>query len=105
VKITGMTHFALEKQKLDELIEELKRKDLWRSAEPTWVKEFGKGKMMDEVDFFEWLQFVYLPNRLLNKHSVITEDETYIMLQAKKYLGDGKKHERIIQLLVELDGL
>lgn len=100
-----MTHLALEKQKLDELIEELKKKNLWRSMEPSWVKEFEKGKTMEKVDFFEWLQFVYLPNRLLHRHTIMQEDETYIMLQAKKYIGEGKNHERIIQLLVELDGL
>ena len=94
------------KQKVEQLAAVLKAEGLWKKAEPQWVKEYKGSTEIPEVDFFEWLQFVYLPNRMLNQQSpVYAGHESYITLQVKKYAGEKIMNEKIVQLLVELDSL
>lgn len=93
------------KQKVEELAAALKEHGLWKKAEPVWVNEYKKNTGIPEVDFFEWLQFVYLPNRMLNPTSPVLTKGNYITLQAKKFARDKMMDKRIVQLLVELDAL
>ena len=56
--------------------------------------------------FFEWLQFIYLPNRMLNQpRPVYSDRESLITLQAKKFACEKMMNQKIVQLLVELDAL
>lgn len=94
------------KQKVEQLAAVLKAEGLWKKAEPGWVKEYKGSGEIPEVNFFEWLQFVYLPNRILNlPDHVYATHESYITLQVKKYAGENIMNEKIVQLLVELDAL
>ncbi len=94
------------KQKVEQLAAVLKAEGLWKKTEPQWVKEYKGSTEIPEVDFFEWLQFVYLPNRMLNQPDhVYATHESYITLQVKKYAGENIMNEKIVQLLVELDAL
>jgi uncharacterized protein YqcC (DUF446 family) len=93
------------KQKVEELAAALKAQGLWKKAEPVWVNEYKKNTDIPEVDFFEWLQFVYLPNRMLNQQSSVLTKENFITLQAKKFASDKMMDKKIVQLLVELDAL
>lgn len=93
------------KQKVEELVSALKAHGLWRKAEPDWVNEYKENTDIPEVDFFEWLQFVYLPNRMLNQKSAVLTKENFITLQAKKFARDTMMDKKIVQLLVELDAL
>lgn len=95
----------LLKLKVEQLMEEMKREGLWKRIEPDWIMHYPAGPPPREVDFFEWLQFVYLPNRALNKIHYLQDQSSYIMLQAKKYAGEKLMNEKIIQLLIEIDGL
>lgn len=92
--------------KVEELATALKHAGLWLKEEPGWVKEYQAGKIDDSFDFFQWLQFIYLPNRLMDiKPSLHGGNSGYITLQVKKFATEDQVNERIIQLLVELDGL
>lgn len=93
------------KRKIGELILALKAEGLWKAQEPFWVSQYRTNDEISGVDFFEWLQFVYLPNRMLNRLRLLPErHDNYITLQARKFAGD-MMNERIMQLLVELDSL
>ena len=94
------------KNKIEELVTALKAEGFWKMKEPFWVNQYKANKEIPEVDFFEWLQFVYLPNRMLNQHRpTYAGQENYITLQARKFAGDKLMSEKIVQLLVELDAL
>ena len=91
-------------QKVHELSEALKAEGLWKRHEPEWVNNYHSDAGM-EADFFEWLQFVYLPNRLLSPATRLQSGDGYLMLQAKKFAADKLTSQNIIRLLVELDSL
>ena len=94
------------KQKVEQLVEALKGQGLWKKHEPVWVKEYKASTEIPEVDFFEWLQFVYLPNRMLNNpEPVYAHGESLITLQAKKFASEKMMDKKFVQLLVELDAL
>ncbi len=88
------------------MAEALKVQGLWKNKEPAWVNAYKSNTEIAEVDFFEWLQFVYLPNRMLNlSNPIYREQENYITLQVKKFAADKLMNKKIVQLLVELDSL
>lgn len=92
-------------QKIDELVCLLKEKGLWKNSEPAWVKEFNTNADTVAMEFFEWLQFVYLPNRLVKK-SVLSQDRRRpLTLQAKTFATETLKDRQMLRLLVELDAL
>ncbi len=93
------------KQKVEELVAALKAQGLWKKAEPAWVNEYKENADIQEVDFFEWLQFVYLPNRMLNQSGPVLPKENFITLQAKKFASDKIMDKKLVQLLVELDNI
>jgi uncharacterized protein YqcC (DUF446 family) len=93
------------KQKVEQLATALKERGLWKKAEPVWVHEYKENAEIPEVNFLEWLQFVYLPNLLLNQDHSFATKEKFITLQAKKFASEKMIDEKIVQLLVELDAL
>lgn len=91
------------KEKIEELAAEMKKAGLWRKEKPAWVTEYGgEQHCVAEPDFFEWLQFVYLPNRLMNKSGI---NENHIIIQAKKFASEKNMNPAIVSLLIELDAL
>jgi len=93
------------KQKVEELVAALKAQGLWKKTEPVWVLKYKQNAYIPEVDFFEWLQFVYLPNRMLNQPGPVLTKENFITLQVKKFAGDKMMDKKLVQLLVELDNI
>jgi uncharacterized protein YqcC (DUF446 family) len=101
-----MTETFLITEKINEVIEEMKKTGVWENETPPWVKEFEKRSINTGSDFSEWLQFVYLPNRMqeaASNHWVI--EKKYIVPQAVKFFGNDIKKGRLLQLLIELDSL
>ncbi len=86
---------------LNELEVEMRRLGFWKKESPQWVQQFARRSHMNEGDFMEWLQFVYLPNCLQNKYT----GELSIVPQAMIYFGDDVKKGKLLQLLIELDAL
>ena len=93
-------------KKINEVKEEMKRANIWKKETPAWVKDFEKRAIANSEDFSEWLQFVYLPNRMQeaeNSQRII--EKIYIVPQVKKFFGDDLQKGKLLQLLIELDAL
>lgn len=90
--------------KVEELAAALKNAGWWMNEEPAWVRDYQSETEKPDVDFFEWLQFVYLPNRLMNRAKEGSRNQL-ITMQVKKYATDALLDQRIVRLLVELDAL
>ncbi len=92
--------------KIYEVIEEMKKQDLWRKNAPGWVSYYSDWKIHIEQDFMGWLQFVFLPNLLLSVYSGgDTYTDMYLVLQAKRFFPDDVFKGRLLQLLIELDAI
>jgi uncharacterized protein YqcC (DUF446 family) len=87
--------------KVQEVFHELKRLGLWNSEKPAWVRQFAPVTINVEKEFFEWLQFVYLPN-CIQRDNMGKND---IAMQAVRFLGKDPAKEKLLQLLIELDAL
>lgn len=98
------THLITEK--INEVRDEMRKAGIWKSELPSWVKEFGQRKIASDEDFCEWLQFVFLPNKIQEawRRQPIGE-RIYIVPQAKKFFGTDIKKGKLLQLLIELDSL
>src|SRR5690606_4763001 len=92
-------------RKLEELQQELKIQGLWKKGTPAWVHEFRQEEYK-KVEFFEWLQFVYMPNRLMyNADFSLSEHENFIALQVKKHAGEALMDKKLLTLLIEIDAI
>ncbi|MBK7377205.1 MAG: YqcC family protein [Chitinophagaceae bacterium] len=101
-----MTGTFLIAGKINEVRAEMKRTGLWKMEIPAWVKEFEKRTITNREDFSEWLQFVYLPNRVQEAESrQPVMEKIYIVPQAVKFFGSDIKKGKLLQLLIELDSL
>lgn len=101
-----MTGTLLIAGKINEVRAEMKRTGLWKMEIPAWVKEFEKRTITNREDFSEWLQFVYLPNRIQEAESrQPVMEKIYIVPQAVKFFGSDIKKGKLLQLLIELDSL
>jgi uncharacterized protein YqcC (DUF446 family) len=101
-----MAETFLIAEKINEVKAEMKRTGIWENETPAWVNEFEKININNGADFNEWLQFVFLPNRMqetTNNAWII--DKTYIVPQAVKFFGSDIKKGKLLQLLIELDAL
>ena len=97
---------AAIKQKIKELEEELVQAGLWQKQEPSWVHEFQERCDADKRNFYEWLQFIYLPNLISGQtNHPYTTKQVYIAPQAAHFLGKEAERTKLLQLLVELDAL
>ncbi len=93
-------------EKITEVREEMKRTSLWKNETPAWVKEFEKRTINTGEEFIEWLQFVYLPNRMQEAESKQPVfEKKYIVPQVMIFFGSDIKKGRLLQLLIELDAL
>lgn len=87
--------------KIAEVYEELKRTSLWKHEVPEWVNQY-KTVPCTEVEFSEWMQFVFLPNKLHGNKMKATGN---IAPQAMQFYGKELDKSKLLQLLVELDSL
>jgi uncharacterized protein YqcC (DUF446 family) len=105
-KHSNMTESGSIAKKIIEVRAEMRRADIWKNETPGWVKEFEKRTINTGEDFIEWLQFVYLPNRMQEvetKQPVY--EKNYIVPQVIAFFGSDIKKGRLLQLLIELDAL
>lgn len=93
------------KDKINEVREELKRNGLWKKNLPVWVTDYEQREINTHEDFTEWLQFIYLPNRLEQTETKDQLPESFVALQAKKYFSEDVRKGKLLQLLIELDSL
>jgi uncharacterized protein YqcC (DUF446 family) len=91
--------------KVMELKTEMKRIGLWKKQVPDWVNSFVQTDIKTEQDFAEWLQFVYLPNRMQVENRSSMGTEKYIVPQAIQFFGTDVQKGTLLQLLIELDSL
>jgi uncharacterized protein YqcC (DUF446 family) len=72
---------------------------IWSTVEPTWIGCYQGGKI---PDFWEWLQFVHLPQRASGQ----IQKAQYLAPQARKYLDPSvTTHGLLIQRIIELDAM
>jgi uncharacterized protein YqcC (DUF446 family) len=95
---------GLVKQKIGEIIMELKQQHLWKQEQPQWVNDFGGRDTRCSGDFAEWLQFIFLPNMLQNGVDSNGEKK-FVAPQAMRFLGEDVKRGELLRLLIELDSL
>lgn len=93
---------AITEQKVQQIIDELKKAGFWKKDPPGWVSDYEQKRMNSEEDFLEWLQFVYLPNCKVHTSTV---KRNYIVPQAIQFFGEDVKKGKLLQLLIELDAL
>lgn len=92
-------------RKIFEINREMKLLGLWKTEIPEWVTDYDKRNFRSGDDFTRWLQFVFLPNCLVNTYGYSRDGRKYIVLQAKKYFMKDIHKGRLLQLLIELDAL
>lgn len=92
-------------EKTGEIKNEMKRIGLWENKIPKWVNEYSEEKIKTEQGFVEWLQFVYLPNMIQLENRNSMGAEKYIVPQAIKHFGNDVQKGKLLQLLIEMDGL
>ena len=92
-------------EKIEEVIDELKHYNLWKTETPSWVTDFSNKSILGEEDFAEWLQFVFLPNLSRQPNTGTAVVASDVAVQAMKFLGDDVKKGKLLRLLVELDSL
>ena len=91
--------------KLEELKNELMVHGLWKKTSPDWVNEFMEYKC-GQVNFLDWLQFVYIPNRSMQAIEFpFKSHDNYIALQVKKFAGEEMMNKKIMALLIEIDAI
>ncbi|MEO9011974.1 MAG: YqcC family protein [Ginsengibacter sp.] len=97
-----------ENGKIDDLIlqlkAELERLGLWQQAIPSWVNSFDE-KHLFQSDFAQWLQFVFVPNRLQAGHKITKGPHLLLVPQAMKFFGTELQKGKLLEILIEIDGL
>ena len=71
---------------------------VWSDVTPDWAYSFSKGSI---PDFWEWLQFVYLPMRLSGSYT----SNFYLAPQLQAIIENNPALTPILQLTIELDSL
>ncbi len=100
-----MTISTPEAEKIREITNELKQAGLWKEEIPSWVTAYEEKLVQDEQGFLEWLQFIYLPNKL-QRHGINSySSQQLIAPQARLFLGQDLDKGKLLRLLVELDSL
>ncbi len=92
-------------EKISEIKSEMKNVGLWKKQIPYWVSEFTQSNIKTKQDFAEWLQFVYLPNMMQQEDRSSMGAEKYIAPQAIRFFETDVQKGKLLQLLIELDGL
>ena len=105
-KHSNMTDKGSVTKKIIEVKEEMRKTDIWKNETPAWVMEFENRTINTGEDFIEWLQFVYLPNRMQEaENNQSANEKNYIVPQVMNFFGSDIKKGRLLQLLIELDAL
>lgn len=101
-----MSEVSTISNKVKEIITEMKEQGLWKEEMPAWVIDYGKSETDNQKDFAGWLQFIFLPNRLLKEqHGTAASQNSYLVLQARTFFRTDIGKGKLLQLLVELDAL
>lgn len=92
--------------KMKELEQEMKNNGLWQKEPPGWVNYFEEKIIISGNDFAQWLQYVFIPNRLLQS-SIIPSFKVKKMIVpvALQFFGDDVRKGKLLQLLIEIDAL
>ncbi len=78
---------------------------LWQTSCPEWVWHFEGKTVPVTKSFTEWLQFIYLPNKMMALQELQREPAigNGVMLQALHHLPKGALPEALVRMLIELD--
>lgn len=87
-----------------ELKAELVRLGLWQQAIPSWVNGFDAHHLF-QTDFAQWLQFVFIPNQLQQDRRGKKSAHLLLVPQAIKFFGSDLQKGKLLQILIEIDGL
>ena len=88
-----------------ELEAELKQTGLWQNEVPDWINTYDATGSIITTDFAQWLQFIFIPNHLKKVKTVAAAEKIMIVPQAVKYFGDDVNKGKLLQILIEIDGL
>jgi uncharacterized protein YqcC (DUF446 family) len=101
-----MPNVTAIREKVRELSDVLQAEGLWKQEEPDWVTNYHHDNETCQDDFFEWLQFIYLPNLLQiaenGKHWMPRQS---LAPQAVSFFNSDASKGKLLRLLVELDSL
>lgn len=95
----------LEKIKALEIY--LKSRGKWSNAAPAWVSGYQAEEDRRRVDFFEWLQFIYLPNKATagGGLQVATGEVKGLVSYARQNVPQQELTGDLLRMLIELDNL
>ena len=91
--------------KIAELISELKECGLWQKQIPGWVSHFDEVRDNDQIDFVQWLQFIFIPNHLNQGIMYKQVNRISIVPQAVKYFENDLQRGKLLQILIEIDSI
>jgi hypothetical protein len=81
------------------LIEQaMKDAGVWSFEVPAWVQTYTGGPV---PDIWHWLQFIHLPMRMQGH----LHKPGYLAPQLISYMNGNQAHQKILQLVIELDSL
>ena len=93
-------------EKIKELEAEMKRLCLWQKIPPQWVNHFEEEIRLNVNGFALWLQYVFIPNHTQNgAFEDTTFDKQPIVPTAIKVFGNDIRKGRLLQILIEMDGV
>ncbi|RYY50975.1 MAG: hypothetical protein EOO06_02060 [Chitinophagaceae bacterium] len=84
---------------LDAIVAELQLMRPSGPFPPEWVQHYDAWQSSAPLDFFAWLQYIYLPNRAYLRPS------KSIVLQARAFAAEQIKEGKLLRLLIELEAL
>ena len=91
--------------KVEELEQELRNTGLWKKDVPSWVDHFDNTVDPKDVDFAQWLQFVFIPNYLNYEKFKSSVSKISIVPQALKYFGQDVQKGKLLQIMIEIDAI
>lgn len=80
------------------IIEAMKQAGVWSNETPDWIRNYNQGPI-DNI--WQWLQYIHLPMRL--QGALYKPD--YLAPQLSAYMNNAPDHEKILQLVIELDSI
>lgn len=82
---------------------EMKQRGLWQQTVPDWVNCFEEHHPF-QSNFAQWLQFIFIPNRLNGDMPAETGMNLLLVPQAMKFLGDELQKGKLLEILIEIEG-
>ena len=96
--MTGMISQDMIAQQVNEIQQAMKQAGKWKPKTPEWVYSYKGGSV---PDFWEWLQFIYLPMRL----SQDLYPPHLLAPVLAEHVQTKPELEKILSLVIELDNL